>query len=203
MFNWILGAIEQTGYFGVALLMLAENLFPPIPSELVMPLAGFLASRGDLSPWGVVLAGTLGSIVGALPWYWLGNRFGLERVKRLAARHGRWMTVTPAEVDGAKRWFDRHGRSSVLIGRLVPAVRTLISVPAGVAQMPLTAFLAWSSVGTAAWTALLAASGYLLQSRYEKVAGWLDPVTTGVVLLALAIYLYRVIRFRTAGDAQG
>ncbi|MGE3603492.1 MAG: DedA family protein [Lautropia sp.] len=195
MFDWILDVMHQAGYVGVALLMLAENLFPPIPSEVVMPLAGFLASRGDLDPFGVVAAGTAGSIAGALPWYWAGRRFGLERMKRLAARHGRWLTIAPADVDHAKAWFDRHGRASVLLGRLVPAVRTLISVPAGIAPMPLASFLTWSTIGTAIWTTLLAAAGYLLQSRYDAVAAWLDPATTAMLAFAAIWYLYRLLTF--------
>ncbi len=202
MFDWILGVMQQAGYLGVALLMLAENLFPPIPSEVVMPLAGFLASRGDLDPIGVVAAGTIGSIAGALPWYWAGRRLGLARVKRLAARHGRWLTISPTDVDHAKAWFDRHGRASVLIGRLVPAVRTRIAVPAGIAPMPFAAFLAWSTVGTAIWTALLASAGYLLQSRYEQVANWLDPATTSVLVIAVVYYVYRLLTFDGGSTAR-
>jgi membrane protein YqaA with SNARE-associated domain len=131
MFDWITGLVERTGYVGIALLMLAENVFPPIPSELIMPLAGFAAAQGELGMAGVVAAGTAGALAGALLWYGLGRWVGLERLKRWAAEHGRWLTVSPDDLDRAAAWFGRHGGAAVLVGRLVPAVRTLISVPAG------------------------------------------------------------------------
>lgn len=205
MFNWIVDILARAGYVGVALLMLAENLFPPIPSELIMPLAGFVAARGDLSLAGVIAAGTIGSVLGALPWYWLGRRYGPDRLRALAGRHGRWLTVSPNDVDRARAWFDRRGRIGVLVGRLVPAVRTLISVPAGLAAMPLVPFLIYSTVGTLLWTSLLAAAGYWLQDRYEDVSAYLDPVSKGVVGLIVLIYLYRLVTWRpdSTTDAPG
>jgi membrane protein DedA with SNARE-associated domain len=139
-------------------MMLAENVFPPIPSELIMPLAGFVAAKGQLNPVLVVLAGTLGSLLGALPWYYAGRWLGEARVCAFAARHGRWLTLGEKEIGQAIRWFERHGRIAVLVGRLVPTVRTLISLPAGMARMPLLPFLAYSAVGTLAWTAALTAA---------------------------------------------
>lgn len=199
MFDWITGIVRQAGYVGVAVLMLLENVIPPIPSELIMPLAGFTAARGELSMVVVVLAGTAGSVVGALFWYFVGRRLGLDRLKRLAARHGRWLTLSPADVDRADKWFGRHGRRAVFFGRLVPTVRTLISVPAGINGMPLASFLAWSTLGTGLWTALLAGAGYLLQSQYDRVADYLNPVSTAVVVLIVGAYLYRVATFRADG----
>jgi len=199
MFEWIADTLARAGYLGVALLMLAENLFPPIPSEFIMPLAGFVAARGELSLPGVIAAGTLGSVVGALPWYWAGRTFGPERLKRLAGRYGRWLTVSPGEVDRARAWFERHGRVGVLLGRLVPAVRTLISVPAGLAHMPLWPFLAYSTLGTFAWTALLAGAGYLLQDSYGQVAATVDPASKIVLAVAVLAYLYRLATFRPEG----
>ena len=196
MFDWIVDVLAQAGYLGVALLMLAENLFPPIPSELIMPLAGFVAARGDMSLIGVIAAGTLGSVLGALPWYWAGRRFGPERLKRLAGRHGRWLTVSPREVDRARDWFNKRGRVGVLLGRLVPAVRTLISVPAGLAAMPMLPFLIYSTIGTLVWTTLLALAGYWLQDRYEQVSAYLDPVSKGIVGLIVLTYLYRVVTWQ-------
>src|SRR3546814_5794331 len=129
MFDWIVAAIERTGYLGIALLMLAENLFPPIPSELIMPLAGFTAAQGNLSFPLLVAAGTTGSLLGAVFWYIIGRWLGCDRLKRWADRHGRWMTMSPEDVDKAAEWFGRHAGKAVLFGRLVPAVRTLLSVP--------------------------------------------------------------------------
>jgi membrane protein DedA with SNARE-associated domain len=196
MFDWITGFVRQAGYVGVFLLMLAENVVPPIPSELIMPLAGFAAARGHLSIPLVVLAGTAGSLLGALFWYVLGRRLGLERLKRLAARHGRWLTLSPDDVARADDWFGRHGGKAVFLGRLVPTVRTLISVPAGINGMPLPSFLAWSALGTLMWTALLAGAGFLLQSQYELVADYLNPASTVLIALIVAWYLYRVATFR-------
>jgi membrane protein DedA with SNARE-associated domain len=196
MFNWITGLVELTGYLGIALLMLTENVFPPIPSELIMPLAGFTAARGELSFVGIVLAGTTGSIVGALFWYGIGRWLGTERLRRWAGRHGRWLTLAPEEVDQATDWFRRYCGLAVLIGRLVPAVRTLISVPAGIAGMPLARFLAYSALGTAAWTALLAGAGYLLEDQYRQVQGWLNPVSNVIFAGIAAWYVYRVVTFR-------
>lgn len=199
MFDKIVEIVSAFGYIGVFLLMLLENIFPPIPSELIMPLAGFVAARGDLNFIGVILVGTAGSVVGALPWYYAGAKLGQERMKRLAKRWGHWLTLSPEDVDKASDWFDRHGKGAVFFGRLIPAVRTLISVPAGIAGMSMTKFLIYSTLGSLIWTALLALAGFVLESQYEKVSQYLDPVSTGVVVLMVLYYLYRLIRQRFAG----
>lgn len=196
MFDTIVEIVSQSGYLGIFLLMLAENVFPPIPSELIMPLAGFVSARGDLHIVLVILAGTAGSVAGALPWYYAGALFGRDRIKRIAGRHGRWMTVSPDDIDEASGWFQRHGRAAVFFGRLIPAIRTLISVPAGIVRMPLLPFLLYSTVGSLIWTALLAATGYLLQGQYTEVEQYVDPVSKGIVILVVAIYIYRFIRFK-------
>lgn len=191
MFDWITALIDQLGLPGVALMMFLENVFPPIPSELIMPLAGFNAAQGRMGLVGVILAGTLGSLAGAVLWYLLGRAVGTARLRRLAARHGRWLTVTPGELDRADAWFDRHGGVAVFLGRLVPTVRTLISIPAGLSGMPLGRFLAWSGLGTLIWTTLLALAGYLLEDTYHRVEGWVNPVSTVVVLGIVGLYLWR------------
>jgi membrane protein DedA with SNARE-associated domain len=195
MFDWMTG-FQKMGPLGIALLMFAENVFPPIPSELIMPLAGFSAARGERNLMIVIIAGSIGSLLGALLWYYIGKGVGAERLKRWASKHGRWLTLSPTEVDQACVWFNRHGGKAVFIGRLIPAVRTLISVPAGIAGMPLGAFLLYSSAGTLLWTALLAVAGYFLESQYDKVAGWMNPVSNVVIGLIVLGYLYRVVRFR-------
>jgi membrane protein DedA with SNARE-associated domain len=196
LFDWTIGLIEQSGYAGIAFLMLLENLFPPIPSELIMPMAGYMAGKGQLSLIGVILAGSAGSVLGALFWYYVGRWVGLRRLKRWAGVHGRWLTISPDEVDQAKHWFDRYAGISVFIGRLIPAIRTLISVPAGIGGMNLAAFLAWSTAGTALWTAFLASAGYLLGSRFDQVEAWLNPVSNVVIAALVLIYAYRVITFK-------
>ncbi len=199
MFEWITGLVERGSYLGIALLMLLENVFPPIPSELIMPLAGFTAARGDLSLLGVIVAGSIGSLAGALLWYGIGRWLGLDRLKGFAARHGRWLTLSPEDLDQAQGFFTRHGGKAVLLGRLVPGVRTLISVPAGIVGMPLPSFLLWTGIGTVVWTALLAGAGYLLESQYEAVSAWLGPVSNVIVGAIVVFYLYRVVTFRPRG----
>lgn len=196
MFDWITRFVQQTGYFGIAVLMFAENVFPPIPSELIMPLAGFTAAQGKLNIFFVVISGWVGSLVGALFWYYIGLRVGLDRLKRFAADHGRWLTMTPAEIDTARNWFEKHGGIAVLLGRLLPGVRTLISVPAGIARMPLGLFLLYSTFGTGLWTAFLAGAGYLLESQYHRVATYVDPASNAIVGIIVLWYLYRVITWR-------
>jgi len=199
MFDWITGFIEQSGYPGIALLMLLENVFPPIPSELIMPLAGYAATQGRLNILLVVAAGSLGSVAGALLWYCVGRWLGCERVRRFAGRHGRWLTVTAAEVDHARDWFRRHCGKAVFIGRLVPAIRTLISIPAGIAEMGLVRFLIYTVAGTVLWTGALAGAGYLLGAQYQQVSSWLNPASN-VILGALVLwYVYRVATFRPQG----
>ena len=195
MAAWILAFIEQHGYLGIAVLMCVENVFPPIPSELIMPFAGYAAARGTLHPVGVVAAGTAGTVLGALPWYWIGRRIGARRLEGWAARHGRWLTLSCNDVVRAERWFERHGAWSVALGRLVPALRSLISAPAGIMGMPLGSFLLWTVLGSTVWSGALTALGYALEDQHARVAHWLDPVATGVVVLALAGYVWRVATF--------
>jgi membrane protein DedA with SNARE-associated domain len=194
--------MEATGLWGVALLMFLENVFPPIPSELIMPLAGFAAARGEQSLLLVVAAGTAGSLAGALFWYWVGRRLGRRRIERLAERHGRWLTLSPEDVEQAIDRFDRHGAVAVLVGRLIPALRTLISVPAGIARMPLPKFLFFSALGTSVWTTLLVFAGYLLKDQYEHVSDYLNPLSNLVFAALASWYAWRVFRFkRRTSDA--
>lgn len=196
MFDWITQAVANGGYTGIFLLMLAENVFPPIPSEVIMPLVGYIAAQGQLSFAGSLLAGTSGSLAGAIFWYAVGRWIGNERLKRFANAHGRWLTLTSTDIDHASAWFARRGWTAVLIGRMIPGVRTLISVPAGVARMPLLPFVCASTVGTFLWTGILATAGYLLGENYRLIGGWIEPVSNGVVVVALSVYLYRVVTFK-------
>ncbi len=196
MVEWITELLERLGYLGIALLMFLENVFPPIPSELIMPFAGFAASRGELNFFGVLIAGTVGSLAGALPWYWLGYKIGCKRLASWADKHGRWFTLSGEEMKQANAWFEKHCGKAVLFGRLVPAVRTLISVPAGIASMSLRRFITYSLVGTLMWNAVLTTLGFQLGENYSKVGEYLDPVTKVIVGSIIAFYLYRVVRFK-------
>lgn len=196
MFDWVVGIIEGSGYAGIFFLMVLENIFPPIPSELIIPLVGFAAAQGELNIVLAITAATLGAVVGAIPWYVLGRAFGLERVKRLSEKHGRIMTMSPSDVDLAQKWFDTHDGVAVFFGRLIPTVRTLISVPAGVARMKLPSFFFYTALGSAAWTTILALLGYILQSQYTLVEEYLNPVSNAVVILIIGWYLYRVVTYK-------
>lgn len=198
MFDWITSFLEWSGYFGIVLLMLLENVFPPIPSEFIMPLAGFTAKQGGLNIILVIIAGSLGSVLGAAIWYYVGRWVRGARIRRFAARHGRWLTLSPSDIDDAQGWFRRHGGKAVFFGRLIPAVRTLISVPAGIAEMPLTRFMIYTSLGSVTWTALLATAGYLLAGQYQSVSTYLNPISNAIVAGLVAWYLYRVVTFKPA-----
>lgn len=196
--DWILNWIESGGYLAVALLMLLENVFPPIPSEVVMPVSGIVSGRGDLNIALVIAFGTVGAVTGQTLWYWLGVRVGEEGLKNLAGRHGRWLTVSPRDVEKADDWFDKHGHKAVLFGRLVPGVRTLISLPAGLSEMSFKRFLLFSTIGSGTWTGALAMAGYALGERSESVTRWIGPVSTVVLVGIFAYYLYRVLTFKKA-----
>ena len=187
MASWIMGFISSAGYSGILLLMFIENVFPPIPSELIMPLAGFMVAEGKLGFLVTTLAGMTGSVLGALPLYYAGKKLGEERVKRFADRNGRWLTVSRQDIERASRWFHKHGGMAVLLCRLIPGVRSLISVPAGIAGMNFLQFLVYTSIGTGIWAGLLAYLGYMLGSNFTKVAEYLDPVSW-IVFGAIAIY---------------
>ncbi|WP_306132877.1 DedA family protein [Roseivivax marinus] len=196
MTGWITSLMEQGSYAAAAFLMFFENVFPPVPSEIVMPLAGFIANRDGMSLILMIAAGSIGSLAGAVLWYYLGAWIGLERLKTFARKYGRWLTLTPGEIDAADAWFDKHGGKAVFIGRLVPGVRTFISVPAGLSGMPLGKFMVYTTVGTVIWTAFLTIAGWFLGRNYEAVAGWLAPVSNVVIVLLIGWYLYRVATFR-------
>lgn len=175
------------GYGAIFAAMFLENLFPPIPSELIMPLGGFYVQQGKLALLPVVLAGLLGTVLGALPWYGIGRLVNEERIEDWLARHGRWIGISPQELRRSREWFNRHGTALVFWGRLVPGIRTLISVPAGIEMMPMAPFLIWTTAGSLIWTLLLTVAGLLLGESYTRVELWIEPVAKLVkVLLVLA-----------------
>jgi membrane protein DedA with SNARE-associated domain len=192
----ILDAVGGLGEIGVALLMLLENVFPPIPSELIMPLAGYLSSQDRLSFPGAITAGTIGSFAGAVLWYVLGRRLGRDGLRRWVERRGHWVGLAPEDVDRSSDWFRRHGTLAVLLGRLIPGVRSFISLPAGVGQMPVAPFLALTFLGSAIWVAALAFIGRLLGQNFEHVDRYLGPVSWVVFGALLALYLRRIWRHR-------
>lgn len=205
MLEWITNTIKLWNYWGIALLMFLENLFPPIPSELIMPLAGFTASPyqpggAKLNVFGVFLAGLLGSVAGAVVWYYPGKFLSEKRLKSLADKYGKWMGISSEDITKATRWFNTQGRKAVLIGRLVPGIRTVISLPAGISNMPLLPFLFYTTLGSAAWVGLLTYSGYALGTQYELVDKYLAPVSKivlGILVLAFVAWVLKRRRKRT------
>ncbi len=190
MFEWIAGVIARLGYTGVAALTLLENLFPPIPSEVIIPLAGFVTVEGRLRLDLVIVAATAGSLTGTTLWYAVGRQIGEARLRRWVERSGKWLTLSPRDLDRAQEWFARHGRLAVLMGRVIPGVRTLISLPAGFGGMPIGQFVVLSAIGTVVWTTALAWAGVALRASYTVVGDYLD-MATNAVLVALAIVVAR------------
>lgn len=194
MFDWIVGIITSLGYTGVAVLTFLEHLFPPIPSELILPLAGYVTGSGDLTLGAVIAFGSIGSLGGATSWYVIGRRIGETRLRRWIDDHGRWLTLSNADVDRAKDWFHRRGKAAVLIGRLMPGVRTFVSLPAGFSGMGWAPFLIYSAIGTVMWTAALVYAGAKLQQNFELVSNYVDIITNGVFAILGAMIVWRYIR---------
>lgn len=203
MDQWVTDTVSSMGYWGVALFMFLENIFPPIPSEVVMPSAGFAAKQGKLTVWGVWLAGSAGSLLGVIPWYYIGKWVGTERLKAWADRYGKWLTIRRREIERADRWFDRYNAPVVFFGRLVPGIRTLISLPAGFSEMPFKKFLIYSAAGTALWAGALTGVGWWLGENYRTVANYVGWIAAGVcavlVLVLIAWILHRRSERRTHG----
>ena len=192
--DWIISVMETLSYWGIALLMFLENIVPPIPSEVVMPFAGFTAKQGDLSLWGAIVAGTLGSLLGTTAWYGLAWLVGTERLKDWADNYGRWLGIRRGDIEKADRWFDEWGHWAILVGRMIPGIRTLISIPAGFSEMPFTRFLLYTLIGTGAWTALLAGLGYMLGENWksiEQYVGWISLAVVATLLVAAVIWIWR------------
>ena len=194
---WVADVMLAFSYVGVALLVALDNVFPPIPSEIILPLAGFLSGQGHLAYPGVVLAATVGSVAGALPLYAIGYWLGESRLRPLVRRFGRWLFIEEGDLDQAQAWFDRHGTKAVLIGRCVPLVRSLISIPAGLACMPLGRFVLYTTLGSGLWNAILVGIGWTLGERWEQVGSYLKPleyVVMALLVAATARFLWHRLR---------
>lgn len=179
--DWVTSVVEALGYGGVSFLVALESLFPPIPSEVVLPLAGFVSSGGEASWWGMVVAATVGSMAGAFALYGIAAAVGPARLRFLVIRYGRWFRVDETDLDRTEEWFDRRADLAVLVGRCIPLVRSLISVPAGFRRMPIGRFAAFTLVGSLAWNVLLIGAGYLLGEQWHRVEAPLERVQTLVL----------------------
>lgn len=203
MVELIIRLIGRGGAAAVFALMLVENIVPPIPSELILPLAGYAAARGEMDFTAAVLAGTAGSVLGAWLWFEAGLRLGERRLLDLAGRHGRWLAVTPAELTRSLAWIRRRGGAAVLVGRMLPGVRGVICLPAGLAGIGRGAFLMWCSLGSFGWSLLLCGAGALLRARYREVDRWLGPVGLAVLALFAVAYLVRVVTWKPEAGRSG
>lgn len=200
MSDWVVRLIEQSGYLGVAFLMFLETMFPPIPSEVIMPVAGMSAAQGRLNFAGVVAAGTAGAMLGNVFWYLAARALGVDRLRPFIARYGRWLTVNWRDVERADRWFGLHGTAVVLIGRVIPTLRSLISVPAGLLHMRFRNFVIASTLGTAVWTAILAGAGYKLQQNVAGIAESIGPISNAVLIVLAAGYIWRLLTHKGQAD---
>lgn len=196
MDSWIPDLIARLGYLGIGLLMFAETIFPPLPSEVIMPLAGMEAGRGAMALPGVIAAGTMGAMVGNIIWYLVARTLGVTRFGGLIDRYGRWLTISPHDVERGKRSFAKGGAPFVCLGRLIPTIRSIVSIPAGLLTMPFGRFVLWSFLGTAAWTAILAFAGSALGQGYGAVERFVAPVSIGIILAIGAAYVWRVTTWR-------
>ena len=201
MDEWLLEIISNAGYVGLALLMLLENVIPVIPSELILPFAGYLVAREELTMSSVIVSATVGSASGATVWFVLGRRWGKRGVHRFVAQHGKWLLLDQDDVARAEAWFARHQKSATFFGRLLPGVRALISVPAGVARMRTPLFLAFTIAGTAIWTVALTVAGYLLADAYERARDVIGPIGTILFVGFVAMLVIRHVRRRRLATA--
>ena len=210
--EWATEVVDRLGYLGVALLVAIENVFPPIPSEVVLGLAGFTAARGDASVIGMIIAATIGSVVGAWILYGFSAAVGPVRLRAIVIRYGSWIGFGEADLDRAEAWFDRRSRLAVLVCRCVPLLRSLISIPAGFRRMPLGLFTLFTLIGSLVWNTLLISAGYSLADQWEKILDYTEPFQTvvvaiiGVLLIALVVrkvLLTKRARAAAAADHPG
>ncbi|TQM39016.1 membrane protein DedA with SNARE-associated domain [Pseudonocardia cypriaca] len=199
--DWVFSIVDRLGAAGVGLLILLENVVPPIPSEVILPLAGFRARSGALNVLAVWPAATAGSVLGALLLYGLGTWLGYERLHRLAGH--RWFVfVSQKDLDRGERVFERHGGKVVLLGRCVPFLRSVVSIPAGIAGMPLSRFLVLTTIGSGVWNAAFIALGWALGNNWDQVERYLGPISYVVLgLLAVGLVVLIVRRVRSRSDS--
>lgn len=194
MLQWIKTVIRTLGYPGIAGLMILENVFPPIPSEVIIPFSGFFSEDSGLSLPGIVLAGSIGSVLGTLPFYFLGYKIGEAKLNTWIDRYGHWFMITTDDIRRSQSWFERYDLFAVFLGRLVPGVRTLISIPAGIERMNLGLFLLLSLAGTGVWVGVLAYLGNMLGQHYTKVEQYLGPVSYVIIGGLILWYIRHVVK---------
>jgi membrane protein DedA with SNARE-associated domain len=198
--NWVFSIVDSLGEIGVGLLIFLENVVPPIPSEVILPLAGFRSRTGALNVWLTWPAATAGSVLGALVLYGVGAWLGYDRLHALAGK--RWFILTSQkDLERGERIFEQHGGKIVLLGRCVPLIRSVVSIPAGISRMPLPRFLALTAIGSGVWNALFIGLGWVLGENWAAVEGWLGPISyvvLGLGVIGLVWLTVRKLRSRPA-----
>ncbi|MFJ2178837.1 DedA family protein [Streptomyces sp. NPDC087851] len=198
--GWAADLVDTMGGPGAGLAIALENLFPPLPSEVILPLTGFAAGQGVISLFSALFWTTLGSVVGAAVLYWIGVLFGRERMYAIWAR---LPLVKSSDLERTEKWFTKHGTKAVFFGRMVPIFRSLISVPAGLERMPMPIFLLLTTLGSLIWNSVLVLSGYWLGDQWDLVETYVGVISKVVlVLVVAALVLYLVVRLRARGSAQ-
>ncbi len=199
--TWVQDVINQFGYFGVALLVVIENVFPPIPSEIVLPFAGFVAQQGagvanaaesDTTVIGMMIAATIGSVVGALILYFVSAAIGPDRLRAFVENFGRWLGVKSSDLVRAEAWFDRRSSLAVLVGRCVPLIRSIVSIPAGFRRMKLSSFVVLTAIGSAVWNIALIGAGAVLKDQWDVVGDYIG-VFQWVVILVIVVFIVRFL----------
>lgn len=183
MENWVTDIMEQFGYIGVFLIMALENVFPPIPSEVILTFGGFLTTYTNLTAAGVIIAATAGAIAGAVILYGLGMLLGVDRLERIVERWGHILRIKKTDIHKAERWFEKYGYWTVLFCRMVPLIRSLISIPAGMAKMKFSLFLLFTTIGTLIWNVILVSVGAALGENWESILSFMDVYSNAVYLL--------------------
>jgi membrane protein DedA with SNARE-associated domain len=199
MDRWIIDLITQGGYWGIGLLMALENVFPPIPSELIMGIGGIAVARGTMEFAPLLVAGTIGSTLGNYAWFLLGDRYGYRRLQPLVSRWGRWLTLEWRDIERATEFFRGHGQWIVFAMRFSPFLRTMISLPAGLSHMKHWKFLLFTFAGAAVWNALLILGGQWLALYLEESKGLTGWIVGVLLALALVAYVWRVITWKPKG----
>ncbi|MEA4876115.1 DedA family protein [Anaerorhabdus sp.] len=190
---WLLSILNSFGYLGIAFLIAVENIFPPIPSEVILTFSGFLTTKSDLTPVGVVIAATIGALIGAIILYYFGTIFSEERIVQfMESKWGHWLGFKKADLDKTLNWFQKKGKYGALIGRCVPVIRSIISIPAGMAKMPMGEFVLFTTIGTLAWNILLVFLGVQLGANWEEVMTFFDTYTNIMVIILALVGLYIV-----------
>lgn len=187
--DWVLSIMEKLGYLGIAFLMFLDNVFPPIPSEIIMPSAGYTAAKGELTLIGVIIAGSIGSLLAAALLYWIGRKIPQHHLFSLIERYGKYIHISVTDLEKSLTWFEKYGHRIVFFGRMIPAIRSLISIPAGMSNMPFRKFMAYSAAGTIIWTTFLAYIGY----HFGENPALMSAITQRIGYIILAFTMIYIL----------